>query len=233
MLPQITKLKGAALDLLFPRRCVGCGREGDFICSKCLLTIKHVYPPLCPLCGRPQVNGVLCPDCISWQADINGIRSPLRFEGVIREAVHQFKYKNLRTLDGLLAGFLKEYLLAYPLPINVLVPVPLHPRRLRERGYNQSGLLARGLSSLTGMAVIEDCLIRSRFALPQAKTHSVVERRTNVAGIFNCVDSRLKDKDVLLIDDVATSGATLNACAAAVKSSGAASVWGLTLAREV
>ena len=233
MLPQLARIKGAALDLFFPARCVGCGREGKFLCADCLSAVKHIYPPLCPLCGRPQASGVLCPDCVSWQADIDGIRSPFRFEGVIREAIHQFKYKNLRSIANLLANYLGDYLAAYPLPADVILPVPLHPKRLRERGYNQSELLARGLGRLTGLPVSENCLERTRFVLPQAKTRSVSERRANVTGIFKCNDSQLKGRNVIIIDDVATSGATLNAYAQVVRSSGAISVWGLTLAREI
>jgi len=113
------------------------------------------------------------------------------------------------------------------------VPVPLHKTRLRERGYNQSALLARELGRIGRLPVVEDCLVRERKGLPQARTSSVDARRKNVRGVFTCRDSRLRDRQVLLIDDVATSGATLDACAAALRQSGATSVWALVLAREV
>ena len=113
------------------------------------------------------------------------------------------------------------------------MPVPLHPKRLRERGYNQSSLLAKELGKLTSLPVVDDCLIRQRHALPQAKTSTVAERWSNVANAFTCRDRRLRDKPVLLIDDVSTSGATLDACAAALKAAGASSVWGLVLAKEI
>jgi ComF family protein len=151
----------------------------------------------------------------------------------MRQAIHQLKYKNLRALAGTLAGFLSDYLAANSVPGEVLVPVPLHSKRLRERGYNQSILLAKELGKLTSLPVVEDCLMRKRYALPQARTLTMEERRDNVAGAFVCRDRRLRDKQVLLIDDVSTTGATLDACAAAIKSAGAASVWGLVLAREI
>ncbi len=132
-----------------------------------------------------------------------------------------------------LAKFLNDYLTTNPIPGETLVPVPLHRQRLRERGYNQSSLLAQGIGKLTSLPVVDDCLIRQRHALPQARTQTVEERRSNVADAFTCRDHGLKDKQVLLIDDVATSGATLDACAVALKAAGATSVWGLTLAREV
>jgi ComF family protein len=229
----LTRIRGMALDLLFPRWCVGCGREGDFICSSCLKSLPRIVPPLCPKCGLPQSSANLCPSCLSWQAAIDGIRAPFRFEGVMRQAIHQLKYRNLRALAGLLARLLGEYLLANPVPGEFLVPVPLHPKRLRERGYNQSQLLAKELGRLAGLPVIDDCLTRQRHSLPQARTSSLAERRGNVADAFTCCHQGLEAKPVILIDDVATSGATLDACARALKAAGAASVWGLVLAREI
>ncbi len=190
-------------------------------------------PPLCPLCGRPQSSSILCPGCVSWQAGIDGIRSPFRFDGVMREAVHQLKYRHLRVLAVPLARLLNDYLVTNPVPGEVLVPVPLHRRRLRERGYNQSGLLARELGKLSGLPVMANCLVREKPTPPQARTKTVAERQSNVASAFACRDDRLKNKQVLLIDDVATSGATLDACARALKAGGAAAVWGLALTREI
>jgi len=233
MLPQLTAIKGTVLDLFFPRRCVGCGREGNFICASCQRNIKRILPPVCPRCGRPQPGGTLCPSCINRQFDVDGIRAPFRFEGVIREAIHQLKYRNLRDLSGRLAGLLGEYLRKYPVPGDVLVPVPLHPKRLRERGYNQTLLLAKDLGKIIQVTVVEDCLIRTKYTSPQAKTESVRERYSNVAGIFSCRNYDLRDKNVLLIDDVSTSGATIDACAKSLKASGAAAVWGLVVAREI
>lgn len=151
----------------------------------------------------------------------------------MREAIHQLKYRNLRALAVPLAKLLQDYLITDPVPAEVLVPVPLHRKRLRERGYNQSSLLARQLGKLANLPVADDCLIRQRHALPQARTATVEERQSNVTDAFACRDHRLRDKQVLLIDDVSTSGATLDACAAALKASGATSVWGLVMAREI
>ena len=233
MLPQVTKLGGIALNLLFPQQCIGCGREGELICYSCRSSLPQVTPPLCPKCGRPQLSGILCPSCISWQAHIDGIRSPFRFEGVIRQAIHQLKYQNLRALALPLAKLLDDYLKANPITGDILVPVPLHRKRLRERGYNQSLLLARKLGKLISLPVVDNCLIRQRPAPPQARTANVEERQRNVADAFICRDQRLRDRQVLLIDDVATSGATLDAGAAALKAAGSKSVWGITLAREI
>jgi ComF family protein len=233
VLPPVIKLKRIALDLLFPQRCISCGREGDYICHSCRQSLLLITPPVCPRCGRPQPSGVLCSGCINWPAEIDGIRSPFVFDGVMRQAIHELKYRNLRTLAETLAKLLHDYLMANPVPGDVLVPVPLHQKRLRERGYNQSSLLTRKLGKLTGLPVVDDCLIRQRQAPPQVRTASVSERQSNVAGAFSCRGQRLRGKQVLLIDDVTTSGATLDACAVALKSAGAASVWGLVMAAEI
>lgn len=233
VLPQVVRLGEMALDLVFPQRCTGCGKTGSYICASCYRTLSFIMPPVCPLCGRPRSGGLLCPDCIRWQANINGIRSPFRFEGVIQQAIYSLKYRNLRAIAPLLASMLHGYLTRNPLPGDVLVPVPLHKARLRERGYNQSALVAKELGKLTGLPVDDNCLVKFRKSSPQAKTASVEERKANVAHAFACRSNRLLDKKVILVDDVSTSGATLDSCAGVLKEAGAKSVWGLTLAREI
>ena len=165
--------------------------------------------------------------------ELEGLRSPFRFEEVARQAIHHLKYKNVKALAPQLAQLLADYLSAAPIPHQVLVPVPLHPRRLRERGYNQSSLLAWEMGRLIGSPMVTDCLLRRRDTRAQAQAATADARRSNVADAFFCRDERLRAKEVLLIDDVCTTGATLNACAHALKAAGATSVWGLTVAREI
>jgi ComF family protein len=128
---------------------------------------------------------------------------------------------------------MNEYLEVNPLPGDILVPVPLHKKRVRERGYNQSALLAKKLGKLRNIPVIDDCLVRQENTPPQARTNNLEERQLNVEGVFSCSDDSLKEKRVILVDDVSTSGSTLNACAEVLKEAGAESVWGLVLAREI
>ncbi|MFQ5826404.1 MAG: double zinc ribbon domain-containing protein [Dehalococcoidia bacterium] len=227
------QLKEAALDLLFPRWCVGCGREGELLCASCQASLPLLTGPLCPKCGQPLIHALDCLPCQEWPLAIDSIRSPFRFEGVIRKAIHQFKYQGLKALAQPLAELLDENWRARPSACDVVVPVPLHPRRQRQRGYNHAGLLARKLEGLIGLPVVEGCLLRRRDTAPQARTAGAEERRANVAEVFLCRDQRLEGKRILLIDDVCTTGATLDACARALRSAGAASVWGLTLAREI
>jgi ComF family protein len=151
----------------------------------------------------------------------------------VRKSIHELKYRGLKAISPCLAELLADYLKENCLPGEALVSVPLHPRRLRERGYNQSVLLAGELGKQIGLPVIEGCLIRVKQAQPQVRAVDVEERRRNVADAFVCGDERVSDKQIILIDDVCTSGATLESCAAALKRSGATSVWGLTLAREI
>ncbi len=91
MLPLVSKLGRTALDLLFPCWCLGCGREGSLICADCLRRLPEIRPPLCPLCGTPQASGILCAACYGKEHKIDSVRSPFRFEGVIRQAIHRFK----------------------------------------------------------------------------------------------------------------------------------------------
>jgi ComF family protein len=234
VLPQIIHLKRVALDLFFPQWCISCGREGDYICESCRKLLPAITPPVCPRCGRPQSEGVVCHDCRDGEPlEIEGIRSPFIFDGVIRRAIHELKYHNLRALVPRLAGLLHDYLVKNPIAGDVLVPVPIHPKRQQDRGYNQSALIVRELGRLSGLPAVTDCLVRRKNAPPQARSGNVSERFKNVADAFICPDEQMRDRQVIVTDDVATSGATLNACARALKVAGARTVWGLTLAREL
>ena len=128
---------------------------------------------------------------------------------------------------------LGQYVESQPVAVDVLVPVPLHSRRLRERGYNQSALLAAEVGKRNGLPVVTDSLVRLRHTKAQVKTAGAEERQRNLAEAFGCRNAKLAGRRVLVVDDVCTTGATLNSCAIALRAAGAASVWGLALAREV
>jgi ComF family protein len=150
-------------------------------------------------------------------------------ENPIRPAIHVLKYQNHQAVAAVLAGLLADAYRRYALAVDLIMPVPLHPARLKERGYNQSELLASQLGQLLQLPVNSTKLQRIK------KTEAQVglgagERQKNVAGAF-AVKTTLQDQSILLIDDVCTTGSTLDACAVALKAAGAASVWGLTLAR--
>ncbi|MFA5367262.1 MAG: ComF family protein [Dehalococcoidia bacterium] len=164
---------------------------------------------------------------------MDGVYSVFEYGGAIRQAIIQMKYHNVRTLADPLSRFLAEYLSEHRMSFDIIIPVPIHKRRLRERGYNQTALLARKLSRISRIPLMERALVRTRHTPSQAKSESVEQRRENIRNAFACVSRSVSGKHILLIDDVCTSGATLNSCAASLKSAGAASVWGLTLAKEL
>jgi ComF family protein len=144
--------------------------------------------------------------------------------------VHKFKYKGVTALAKPLGRLMTEYWSGHPIAVDVLVPVPLHKKRLRERGFNQAALLARQLSEQVELAVDEQTLVRQRATASQIHLDPE-ERKRNVYDAFRCATSALAGRRVLLIDDVYTTGATLEACAVALEESGTQCVQALTLAR--
>lgn len=221
---------GRLIDLLFPPQCGGCRTPGSLWCEACRAAVQPIVPPWCDQCGQPFVTDRLCASCRAHPLVIEKIRSVALFDGVLREAIHQFKYQRLSSLAEPFGELLADYWRAEQLAADWLIPVPLHPSRERDRGYNQSELLARGLARRVKAPVSSTGLRRTRVTAVQM-TLNAAQRRENVAGAFECGEARVRGARVVLIDDVGTTGATLDACAQAVLKAGAASVMGLTLAR--
>ena len=230
-LAQLSAVGQRALELLFPPRCLGCDTEGSYVCPECAASLPRLMPPFCHRCARSIASGNLCGQCANFALAVDGIRAPYLMEGTVQKAVHALKYRNLRAAAPTLASLIVSWMEHNPVPGDTLVPVPLHNRRLRQRGYNQSTLLAQEISRLTGMPVASEVLVRIRDTAPQVAMHGREERLRNVEGSFACSVS-LAGQKLVLVDDVATTGSTLSACAIALKARGAASVWGLVLARQ-
>ena len=172
---------------------------------------------------------VLCEACQATPSNLDGIKAVGIFAHPLREAIHALKYENCRGLAAPLGACMADaWSHAHP-PADLLMPVPLHASRVAERGYNQSALLARILGSAARVPVVEGILVRQKATLPQVGL-SWHERRRNVSDAFVCRES-MEGQRVVLVDDVCTTGATLEACAAALRDGGASSVWGFTLAR--
>jgi ComF family protein len=224
------KLGQIALDLLYPPRCVGCGQGGSLYCEACRATLSYLKPPVCKVCGLPVEQGRICPQSLQHPLHVDGIRSVATYEDSLGEAIRRFKYGYMRDLAPVLGDLLVAFWHANPIPVDVIVPVPLHRRRLRERGYNQSALLAIHLGRAVGLPVLCDALQRNRHTMSQVHL-GWRERRENVANAFSCVDQRLAARRVLLVDDVCTTGSTLEACGVALRAGGARSVHALTVAR--
>lgn len=230
---KLVNLREFTLDLLYPKYCIGCGAGGCYICQRCLRKLPYLSPLNCPKCGLPLGNKAFCLRCqeMSWRLD--SLHSVFRFEGLLRQAIHLLKYNNYRALVPVLAEQVHSFLKIIRMKADAIIPVPLHPLRIKERGYNQSSLMARQLGKLTGIPVIEGYLLRTVNTLPQVKTSSREERINNVRGAFICKNREFKDSNIIVFDDVCTTGATLNACAATLKENLVKSVYGLTLAREI
>jgi ComF family protein len=230
----------AALDLVFPPLCpvcerlLGAGRR-DPLCGVCWANLERIAPPWCRCCGVPLGIDGLCGACRSRRPRFAYARAALRYGDLAREAIHAFKFGGRRTLadplGDLLAGLgLSALPGAAP---DVLVPVPLHPRRARERGYNQALLLARRLERAWGVPVVADALRRAVATQPQADLDAAARKR-NVRNAFAVNYPELvAGRHVVLVDDVLTTGATAGECAMSLRRAGAATVGVLTVARAL
>jgi ComF family protein len=202
------------LDLFFPPRCAVCKKiTPKIICQKCLLKIEYVK-----------------------FSKTNSLCSVAEYSGVIKHAIWAFKFKKKRKLASVLGEIMADYFynvsdLISASKIDLIIPVPLHPKRQQQRGFNQSELLGQVLADALGIPQSTDALVRSVNTKAQFKLKKE-ERKKNIQNAFRVVDSlQIKDKDILLIDDIITTGATLSECTRVLKESGAKRVEVLTLSR--
>ena len=217
----------ALLDLVLPPRCGSCLALGSWLCVPCRTKIRRLEEPLCPRCGA-ESESRRCP-CRARLRNLGRLRAAAAYEGSLERAIHRFKYEGWRALARPLARLLEDRLAVDGIPGGVLVPVPLHPSRRHVRGYNQSELIARELARSLRLPLAAG-LARVRDTPPQVGLDRI-HRRDNVKGAFQWRAGHLAREPVLLVDDVATTGATLEACAKALKAAGAGSVTGIVLAR--
>ena len=223
----------ALAEALWPARCLGCGRRGPPFCPECWSALPRLRPPQCPRCARPERGGTPCRACQRADPALSAVRAPCSYTGAVRQAVRRLKYHQERHLAEPLAMLLIEALRARPLAVDAIVPVPLDRERAHARGYNQAALLAAPAAAALTLPVAADALQRTRATRSQVGL-SARARRANVRGAFACTDaSAVAGRRVLLVDDVMTTGATLEACASALMAAGATSVWGLVVARDL
>lgn len=217
------------LDLLFPPRCVGCARRGSWLCPACLRQLPRLPTERCRRCAQPWPGGAACLDCWSDPPPFATIAAAFPFEGTIRTAIHQLKYRKARHLARPLARAGLAVLTSLP-SVDLLVPIPLHPARLAERGYNQSTLIAQVFAEHLAVPVVADALVRVRDT-PAQVTVPAAQRRANVQGAFAVGRADVRGARVGLVDDVATTTSTLRAAALALRRAGAARVDALVVAR--
>ncbi len=236
------------IDIIYPPRCPICGdfllnekmasEDGStLLCRDCLADFEKVTSPVCSVCGMPFVSREgedhVCEECLRKRPFYEAARAPYLYEGTIMEAIHQFKYGKKSFLADSLGPLLAQFAHSWLAKSNeyVTIPVPLHAKRLRERGFNQSLLLARHVSERLNTELDFLSLRRIRYTSPQTGLGKK-ERRKNVKRAFKVVTPEaVEGKTVLLVDDVFTTGNTLNECTRALKKSGCNKIFCLVLAR--
>jgi len=206
-----------ALDLAFPPQCASCKRVGTVLCAACFAQLQ----PTTPL---PYRQG--------WSA-LQGLVAVNAYQGPLRNCIHALKYDGVVRLAEPLGILLAHTYLNYGMQADMLVSVPLHSERYKQRGYNHAQLLARVCASTVGIPLCDDILVRSRATNAQVGLNAY-DRRQNVAGAFSIMakdaTTTIHGRRIIIVDDVCTTGATLDACASTLFQAGAASVWGLVLA---
>lgn len=230
------------LDLVFPPRCAGCHKIGEVFCSDCLSLMTPIQPPYCRCCQARIVQrdqrgrGDFCSRCYRSPLYLTGLRAVSYYQDPLRSCIHSFKYDGNTRLADPLGRLLAMAYLSLSLSVDMIIPVPLHRKRLQQRGYNQAYLLARVFATYVKLPLASSALIRMRDTASQAHLQAH-ERLQNVQGAFQLTHDHtihtVKNRSILLIDDVYTTGATLEACANPLVAAGARTIWGLVLARPL
>lgn len=220
---------GQLLEVVFPARCASCRKPGAAMCDECVARFAFITPPFCSVCSSQlQDANDKCPNERNHQTHVESIRAMGWFEGTLREAIHALKYDGRKDVAPLLAELLYKQSLSIP-QVDYITAVPLHSDRQRQRGYNQSYLLASELAARVKRPYVEG-LERTRATADQIGL-GPADRKKNVNGAFEAFGSRVHGADILLIDDVCTTSATMDACAKALRDGGAKRVRGLVVAR--
>lgn len=233
------KLHSQLLDLLFPIHCLGCKKEGFWICQKCIEKIPLAIEQKCPLCERVTTpQGKTCLAC-KRKTRLDGMLTTSNYENqLVRKAVHNFKYRFASGLSVPLGNLLTKAYLDHDLALpDLIIPIPLHSRRLRWRGFNQAEMLAKQFAkNLTpGFPIVisSSSLIRKKYTSPQMQISNFQARFQNIKDAFRVSNQNLvQNKSVLLVDDIATTGSTIFECAKILKNAGAKEVFAIVLARQ-
>lgn len=228
---SLAKLARGVLDVVYPRQCGVCRREGAFLCSGCRDQLPPADGLRCSRCWLPLTDGSECSRCAEWPIALSGLRSAFRHEGDVHTLVRALKFHGISSLAEPLGDCMAD-LLGDASELDALVAVPMSGRRRRTRGYNQSQLLASRIAYRTNLPVI-DVLVRHGRQMPQTETATAAQRRDNMRDAFRAQKTGLiAGKRLIVVDDVATTVATLDSCAGTLLAAGAKEVFGLTLARE-
>ena len=216
------------LDFIFPKKCVNCGKVGDYFCEECLNEVETIDKPICAICKRNSTGGRTHFACRK-EYGLDGLIVAFKYKGPVKRAISKIKYKWVYDIESVFIDELLKQFNKIDIPKLILVPVPLHAKRKNWRGFNQSEKLAGNLAKKLGTEKLE-LLRRTRETKPQVGL-SREERNKNIRGAFSLIsDYDLSEEIIILVDDVYTSGATIAECSKVLKKGGAKSVWGLVIA---
>lgn len=226
------------LDIIFPKRCLNCGRLGKYFCERCssIIRIIELNEAICPVCEKPAIDGRTHPGC-QTRYSLDGLTSFFRYDGIIRKAVKAIKYRYISDLAqefiSLVPGFWFSELTKFRTNESAFIPIPLHPTRLRFRGFNQAELLAGILAKRLHIPIQKNLLKRIKYTVPQVEMKERDKRLKNMEHVFSAQSFTMNDKPltIFLFDDVFTTGATLRSAANVLKRAGVRRVWGITMAR--
>lgn len=242
---HLSKLKNWAMDVLFPRYCLGCQTEGFYICYDCFKNLPVNTGIACFICGRRSPDGRVCRQCQKrFHPPLNGILVASNWNNILlKELIHNYKYNFVKELGGPLAQVAINFLTVNNfnnlyLRELLIMPVPLHKKRLVWRGFNQAEILAKKISDNFSLKIRSDIIYRTRHSLPQADIADRKNRKNNIKNSFaltkefsDVENNFLKNKIIILIDDVATTASTLLECAQTLKPLKPKEIWGLVIAR--
>jgi competence protein ComFC len=220
------------VDWLFPPSCVSCGMEGFFICPECLKKIKVLESPMCELCGSFVRKQKICERCARRKISYEHYYGFAQYTGVMRDALLSLKYRHNFAIASLLVDLAMGQVTLLTTGIDLIVPVPTSKVRKRLRGYNQAEMISRALAKRLTIEHDPNCLTRVREDGTQTKL-DVQDRYLNVLGVFKADPRLVTGKAILLVDDVYTTGATVNEASNTLVKSGADSVNVFTMAKTI
>jgi competence protein ComFC len=220
------------IDWFYPPVCCTCGEIGKLICDECFLQIERIHGAGCNLCGEPIRSGSICARCEQQKPHFSKLRSFGYYSGPLRDAIVSLKYQRNIGLGEFFAPLLIEIIIQEKWTLDGITAIPLSTIRKKERGYNQAELLARPIARALKLPYENKIISRKKHTASQVGL-SVKERQLNMQDAFEGNPRFVKGKSFLLIDDVATTGATMDACAKALLDAGSRRIYGLTLAKTI
>ena len=238
---MIRDIKEFILDTLFPISCISCDKPGEWLCEKCLNKVSLKTQQVCPYCEKKITpNGYTCFDC-KEKFSLDGLLVAASYKDkIISTIIHLYKYRFVQDFSRILGDIMLRSIRHSEIPLpDIIIPIPLHKRRLRYRGFNQSELIANHIAEKIApgfpIAVENNLLERFRYTHPQMEIKNQAKRKKNIEKAFKIPKNKLelvKSKRILLVDDVTTTGATIFECAKMLKKSGASEVFATIIARQ-